>query len=588
MTTAVNEPISARVRPKASAPTLAYFYEVTPKPYLGLTIGPLDYLESQLGKARGFKNKLIELERQRRDAFASIRRKYCPELETLEAAYSAASLAISESQDAIKARNARERRKRATPEEQRTVRTLKEAAKEVSERLKACKARANESAQGDELAEMEAMHKDAIKAARAAAVADDLYTFTANGVLDSLRDIRKGAPPEFRKWDGSGFLYLQVQAQAEGYPPLHWEDVLLGRDTRLQAEIRGKYTLLRIRLGSNKDRTPIWVSAPIVLHRTPPPNAIIKGVRLNRRRCGRQFHWSVSITLANSEGWQKPDLATCGTVAVDLGRRSLPEGLRVAVWRGDDGATGELWIPRNYHDGKGAGSLDYARKPDWLQSDRTKLFNKMKAELAQYLDSLGETISPWLAEATANLSQWTSKNRLLTIVNDWQAHAGDEAIRALLVAWRAKEIHLERWEADQRQKFQRWRKHFYLNFWAMLRRRYATILLQKINWTTTDVEAESNEDNTALNFWKATAADGDLDAAANARTVRRLPPNERQCPCGCAEQYDKKHREHACSACGLTFDVDHNDTRILLERVREGLDDEAESDGNSDANGIQE
>jgi hypothetical protein len=299
------------------------------------------------------------------------------------------------------------------------------------------------------------------------------------------------------------------------------------------------------------------------MHRVPPPEAIIKGVKLNCRRIGRAFKWTVAISLANPNGWEKTDLATEGTVCVDLGRRAFDHGVRVAVWKGSDGKTGELWIPKEFQ-GNGTGSLEYATKPESLQSIRDKEFDPIKAELLEYLS--GKEFE-WVE--MKGLHQSKSKDRFLAIVNNWQRHEGDQLIYEKLNQWRKKEIHLERWQADQTKKFRVWRLHYYRNFWAMLRKQYATVVLQKINWVTIDPLPETNEDNTALNYWKHAVANGELDELCNARKVVRLAPNYRECECGCTTHYDKKFRIHECVQCGKKIDVDWNDCRILFNRLHE-------------------
>lgn len=538
---------------KPSVPTLAYRYDITPK--RGMPLTPLDYIRDQLGKARGYRNKLIALELDRRNKFAEIRARNSPGLQEAEAAYQTAAEELARLDAEIKARNARERRKRATPEEQAARKVLVSTKKEKAEALKLVRQSANQTAQGEELDRMEELHSLALKSARREAVKGGLYTFAANGIAESLRDIRKGSPPEFRKWDGSGFLYCQIQTAEQGYKPLHWQDVLLCQDTRLQATRQGKYTILKIRLGSVKAK-PIWVEAPIVLHRAPPVDAVIKGVKLVCKRKGREFHYSVSLSLARKAGWEKTDLAATGVVAVDIGRRTTPEGLRVAVWIGSDGQRGKLLIPSEMQ--------SYIKKCEDLQSIRDKRFNDIKGQVLAYYAAVEAEEGEIRFHPLSN-----SKSKLLDVLSTWRRKPGDEEVYASLLEWRRKEIHLERWQTDQREKFERWRKDHYRNFWAMLRKRYAQVLLQDVDWAKMQLDPppSDNEDKTALVYWRNVASDGLLDASANAREVVRLPICERRCSlCGEMTNHDKRSISFVCPHCGETLDTDFNDCALLLAR----------------------
>jgi hypothetical protein len=75
---------TARVRSKSTVPTLAWKYDVTPKPSRGLPLGPVEFIREQLGLARHYRNQLFQLEIERREAFDQLRKKHFPDLERLE------------------------------------------------------------------------------------------------------------------------------------------------------------------------------------------------------------------------------------------------------------------------------------------------------------------------------------------------------------------------------------------------------------------------------------------------------------------------------------------------------------------------
>jgi hypothetical protein len=93
-------------------------------------------------------------------------------------------------------------------------------------------------------------------------------------------------------------------------------------------------------------------------------------------------------------------------VGVDVGYRMRPDGLRVALWDGDDGRHGELIIPHRM--------LPAMRHTEELVGIRDTNFDTAKLQLTRGLTTL-QNPPEWLVLDTTNLSQWKSANKLARV-----------------------------------------------------------------------------------------------------------------------------------------------------------------------------
>jgi DNA-directed RNA polymerase subunit RPC12/RpoP len=380
-------------------------------------------------------------------------------------------------------------------------------------------------------------------------------------VEDSLKGMRKGAPPEVKfPQDYRTADRAKVAVQVQG--GLSWFDVLTGRDNRVRVQLlppgvralpgdhtaptretaggRGHRLLPRaklwLRVGSD-GRAPRWAEVPFRLSRVPPPDAKVKWVYLQRTALGfgqpwEYDNWDVQFVLERETPWEREDAAPGGLVTFDIGWRLVPEGLRVAAWRGSDDESGWWVIPH--------GDIQRWRQADELRSVRDRHFDSTRdlltalgsrdpdppACLGEHVDYLlyeirrfdtrhhprssaaraellrrlraeldawcrirdgWPTAGPlpaWWADEATNLPLWKSKARLARLAHFWRdnRYGGDDDLFEVVEAWRRRDKHLGLWEVGLRARTLRWRTDLYRNWVAELRRRYRTAAVEDTDW----------------------------------------------------------------------------------------------------------
>lgn len=120
-----------------------------------------------------------------------------------------------------------------------------------------------------------------IKRARQAAASMGLFWGTYNDIVQRADAGRKhGGELHFRSFRGEGTLTAQIMGGAGV------DHCLSGGHTFFQVDPPAagrKWRYARMRIGSNPDRSPVWLAIPIVLHRDLPPMADIRSVSMTRR-----------------------------------------------------------------------------------------------------------------------------------------------------------------------------------------------------------------------------------------------------------------------------------------------------------------
>jgi len=547
-------------------------------------------VRQQIYDANRYRNNLVAAERERREASLAALRRYFPEVETLEQRLAEATEALEAAIRETKAKNAKARKRVTTDADKDRIKSLRAARKRLTITLKEAKARcwgnddrvkelhdwykAEVKRQGkkrlvlaalrqeyrrrrrllsekpefqDEINRVEDEHDAKLKELRAAC---RVFWGTYLTVEQSLKGIREGKPPRFKRFRGDGKIAVQFQGG------LSVADAFAGMDTRFrlrpkplgEGEKPSKAAVRRylasVRIGSD-GRAPIWAEFVVTLHRDLPPDAQIKWSYGLKRRIGTHDEWALQLVISREDGFTKEDQAESGYVAVDVGWRLRPNGLRVAYWIGSDGAEGELILPH--------ADLKRWEKHDDLQQIRDRTFNVyhatlvtwLKAEdlpiadLARELQHLrksaaeqewklqrlpklkdvsqnrrakmeksairwrndleercaaietllanrkrGVDVPKWLEEETATLASWRSEDRLAKLVLKWRFRrfTGDQSIFPVLEWWRKQDKHLYDWQAFVLKGAIRWRDDVYRNLAAILRRRYHAVITEDVNW----------------------------------------------------------------------------------------------------------
>jgi hypothetical protein len=351
----------------------------------------------------------------------------------------------------------------------------------------------------NQLVEIEKWRREATKASEEAALSDPLVDLKANKdrinseAADKRRAARADTPcywgtyllvessddqarkaadaPGFQPWQGNGALAVQIQRGMKA------SDLATDRRAQLATPNARGHALLRVRVGSDDSRDPIWAEWPIIVHRPLPDDAIIKGVSIHMRSRGRKTVWSAEFTLTLPN-----TVRTCGqgAVGVDLGWRMIGGEERVCAYASEDGShTGELRL--TVHE---LGGFD---RVESLASTRSTLRNDLQTSLQEYRAS--GLASPWFLEETRYLHAWKSAGkyfRLRKAMHDLRAVAVEGLVKeddviAMLDAFCYRDTHLSDWESNQRQKNLDHRKAKYAEFAAWLASKYETLVLEKFD-----------------------------------------------------------------------------------------------------------
>lgn len=527
-----------------------------------------DLVREQLRAANRYRNALVEQELRRRQQSLQALLDAFPDAVRLQDDVVRLEAELEEARIALKRQHAIDRRRSATTEQKDQVQSIVVRLREARAVWKARKAEC--WADPFLVSRLEAVEAEDNTTRKTLRAACGIYWGSYLSVEQCLKDARKGAPPRFKGYRGEGKLAVQLQGG------LSVSEALLGTDQRLRIEVvsgtrKKPYAIAWLRVGS-EGRAPIWAKVPFVLHRPLPPESQIKWAYLLCCKVGPHEKWSVQFVLSQKE-WVREDAALEGMVAVDIGWRRVADGLRVAYWVGDDGAEGELVLSEY--------DLNGWERADTLRSTRDKAFDAERLRLHAWL-TIAEGVPEWLREMTATLHAWKSQRRLAAVAIRWREErfASDEEGFELLEAWRRQDRHLWCWETAQRRGIGAWREDLYCRFAAMLRRRYRTVILEKIDWRhfhrLPKVEQEAPE--AAAREWVRNAAPGRLAEILREKMVENQMTKaafttQRCHACGEREEFDAKmDLEHVCSHCGNVWDQDANAAKILLSLAQGQLE----------------
>lgn len=421
-------------------------------------------VSDQIWHAHKYKNKLIELERLRREAAEKLAVSLHPPFAAAVEDYHAAQAAVDAAYTAVKQERIRQRKRvPPTPEQQSVIDAAKErraiAYAAVQKHKAEAYAAVQESQQPHFVAATQAIEaeivleertvSDAAKKRRitaefhrrltdvglgagepeyaAAAIQARAQTETYWGtylqVEDAAKDFRKGAPPKFRRWhpDGSVSVQLQggltVQKAAEGedtrlrlfLPEITERLATKGQDkgTRCEGEAW-------IRVQSN-GRDPVWAVVPFRMHRPLPADGVIKWAHLDRRMAGETAEWTLRLTLETSR--TLPSASDQHTMlAVHIGHHQGDGGLVVATWTASDGKRGELVLPDDL--------IQKFTRPAELDATREANANVAMAELLAWIKST-DPQDDWFRAQTENLVHWKGPERLAKLVAAWRDNRFD-------------------------------------------------------------------------------------------------------------------------------------------------------------------
>lgn len=570
-----------------------------------------DRVSEQLFLAHRYRNTLVEIERGLRAALRDMEERFGlrPAFVAVNEAKARTALAATQ----LKAARAKTRTRAASKELTDALRDARAAEKAAKQAFSAKRAELRDDPAM--LAERERLQELANELKKSARKHCNVFWGTYQLVEDAMRESAKmplydGAEPNdphFARWGDAARQSISVQLQGGMdvadvagndtrfrigpaiVPPselARWERkrIRLGDPNWMPRE--GKAQLRRtlyIRIGSNDDRSPVWASFPMIMHRPLPVGAVIKRATVSKKMIGPREEWSTTITIVLPHGHRREPCGE-GAVAVNLGWRVREDALRVATFRGHDMPVGEEFTLDAYR-------IAGLRKASGIAAVRDKNFDAIRVVLTEAFRAFGE-LPEWIRKDVASLGKWKSPDRLQRLVTHWKTHrwTGDDAIYATVETWRYRDHHLWEYERGQCVGSLRARRDYYRNFAAMLARRYGVLVLADEDLRDlARVPAAEDEDGgiASTRSNRQLAAPSELRTAlmqafaARGGEAVRLPAGNktRTCnACGVVNTFDAvKELRHVCSACKVEWDIDDNHDANLLAEYRERCGDAAKA-----------
>lgn len=548
-------------------------------------------VHDQMVAAHRYHNILIEIERGKRAAIRSITRESTENIRQLEQKLLEAEQVEEKIAKEIRTQHSDMRSRFATQTDKEDLKNArlhkKECRKALAEARKVLKNDVDLSIKIEEIKERE---KQLIHSAREfCGVYWGTYLLVEDAIEASrkipLYDGVKDNDPKFVPWKRDGAVGVQLQGG------LDVKDAF-GTDTQIridpvdekafsdeQRSIRRKMsrTTLRIRVGSDSKKKPIWAAWPMIMHRPLPKDSLIKKATVHLKHIGPREEWSITITVDMS-GVVVPSVQSSGAVSLDIGWRDMKDTngktsyFRIGKFRDENGKIEELKLDHQI--------IDAIHKANEIRSVRDDNFNQARSQLVDWMTT--NQAADWLVEETKTISQWRSINRLVRLVKNWKINRfdGDQDIYEALEKWRYHDYHLWSWETSQRTKSLRRRKENYRIVAADLADKYQTLVLEDFDLRDVSQKAEPDEadDNQRGRANKTLAAPSELRLAlANAFSARKgkvetVDPKGTSYTChlcGSYQNLDSTTHLHTCSSCNQTWDREDNATANMLNRWKE-------------------
>lgn len=619
-----------------------------------------DNVRLQMIRAHRYRNKLVELELARRAAADETICRLCRPYADAKRDYQAAADYIDKLYDEIKAASAKARKK--VPANEATVAELKQwkerkkataillkaASKEAyailselqqpfhveaekidtegvsaAEKKKRIKEQYLSLAEAAGLDAGEAKNDRNSKSARAES---GVFWGTYLMIEEACSTLRKGPPPKFKRYEGHGAISVQLQGGLPVKAAMDQKDTRLRLDIRNQEELavkgksRGKRAvgIVKMRIGSvGKRKDPVWAEIPVTFHRAIPENGEIRLAYLHRIRVGTQEKWQLRLTIKYEESDRviKPE-SRGKMVALHPGWRLMADrSLRVAVWQGSDGETGEIVLSPYLVSGDTI--------PEGLESVRKKLLNNRSPRFLKWYDENKDHFPAWFLEMTEDIHKWQSQSQYRRLCQMWFAHRlarvgltrdeflqfprtvhshlgmevserdkalnvvqdefqDERQIFSLLDRWRKRDKHLLEWAANQRRNVILRRKDLYRCAAKKLSEKYETVILSDVNWSDALSLAEPDEVEsltTRQRHYGRLASPGQLvlytrEAFRGSHKIVAGQRMSMDCHvCGTEvirSDEDRRSLHYTCHKCNSRWDIDVNGAMNQLKRAELG------------------
>jgi hypothetical protein len=595
-------------RKTSTVPTCVYKYRL---------YDPIDAKEARAAddafrQARVHYNKLITIERRRREEYRKVRAQLFPELGALEVQQKEYEARIKSLREEVQAEKIRTRSRTVAPEKKKAVADLIAEKKEHLKKVRALRAVTRKSIilcmEGDLIderahVEIRAMRPEiywgtyllveaAARQAKSAKKDPDYNLIPPHRLSNRIGVHFQGGLAAKDANESSIMRITPVRFRLNR----HDEEIAKGKDARTTLQFR-------IGPGSGSDEDPIWITLPMIQHRPLPSDARIKDAYITRRRYSVRVPWQYHLCVVmDAPSYQRTTSSAeqKGTATINFGWRSTKQGLRIAMINREGQETEEILLPPSYI------GLEYKRRN--LTRTLAGNFNRAKTRLSSWMQQ--HSHPEGFKESFTALPQWRSQHRFAELMDYWQEHRfpGDEEIFAALAAredpgarrgarpwsredierasWMVRYRHLQTWLDSVQRKLGNWRDYYY----RCLAKRLATTTaclciedfdMRKIAERPSPEEPEDQGDERARsNRQLASISDlrnKILEAAAKYHCrVVDVPAknNTRRCDvCGELHPWEpKKKIDHVCANphCGAEWDQDVNNTDRQHTRIASG------------------
>jgi hypothetical protein len=321
----------------------------------------------------------------------------------------------------------------------------------------------------------------------------------------------------------------------------------------------------RMRVGSGPRREPVWIEGIAVVHRPVERGACIKSVSLVCSRVATHYRWKLLMTVELPERPSRRKAAVGGAVAIDLGWRQVPQGLRAATWQDSRGNWGTLVLPSAW--------VEQMKRLETIQSLRRRQFENTARLLQSWLEGL-PAVPRWLSDEALRGPSLTTTSRLAGLAMHWRNNRfeGDDSGYSEAEAWRKQDKLLYEQLCNLRDKLQRRRREQYRIFAARMAQAYEECRLAATNLGRVARNKGSSFAGSRHNRFLVAPSTLRL-ALENAckrerRTIVSIQSTitTRRCHrCGSIEDFDTAGElQHTCRCCGVRWDQDLNACRNLL------------------------
>jgi len=597
-----------------------------------------------------YRNQLIELEHNRRATYKTLAASLCPAYADAVTIYDRAVAELDEAYKDLRLSRQRARRRHEPTDSQKarinqakavrkTAIAQLDAAYKVAKKLirDAHKVYQDQAAQeitqlADEtesqlkrqrkvryfeLVEEAGLDDGQIAHAREAKIArqqSGVYWGTSR-IMEQIAEktYKKGPPPKFRRWEGSGAIGVRFQggkpvaAVMENNSEILHIHIPPGSERLVIGQDRGEVAkgTIRFLVCRDDDGNPVFATFPYVHHRDFPASAKIIDGFAHLKRVGKKEYWEIRLTIKVDDVVSTVDKSN--TCVLHLGHRMIDEQLRCATVMDATQQVSQLFLSSD--------KLRRFSRPDSLQGIRADRFNIIRGEFLDWLASID--VPEWLVERTQTLASHQSPESLYRTVELWRdnrfvmdtetsaqfftnslpwaesklnspavrrkRHPSDiQTVFGIMEFWRSWDRHILQESASINKKAIRNRKHVYRDWLRRLSGRYTHLIVDSTNWATLGKKEKDDEKVVLVANQRRLARIAspgllrqcavEIFGQSNVSVVTSVNMTRTCSTCGqVTEDWDSAKLEYHCSHCTYTVDQDINAANIMLSRIPDAV-----------------